>query len=169
MNSSTIHFVPRHKLLQVTKGMVVTLKYALFDAHSGEIIEFRGDLVYLHGADTQVLPKLEQALEGLAVGAKCEVSLLPDEAFGPPDPALVVREPVADFPPQALQPGSSVEGHAPDGKVVMFRVVATEAGHVILDGNHPLAGRSLRFVLEVMDLRKASAAETAAGHAIRLD
>jgi FKBP-type peptidyl-prolyl cis-trans isomerase SlyD len=167
MSSNTIHFVPRRNLLQVSRGMVVTLKYALFDTQRDELIEFRSDLVYLHGADSPVLPKLEQGVEGLVIGAKCEISLQPDEAFGLPDPRLIVREPRADFPPEALQPGASMEGHAPDGKVIMFRVTAVDATHVTLDGNHPLAGRSLKFVLEVMDIRRASSAEIEAGHAIR--
>ena len=168
MTSNTMHFVPRRNLLHVAMGEVVTLKYALFDASSDELLEYRADLIYLHGAEGGALPHLQAAIEGMGVGMKGEVSLTPGQAFGPSDPALVMRENAADLPPEAQRVGASLEGEAEDGSRVMFRVTALARDVVTLDGNHPLAGRSLRFVVEVADIRHATEQERQAGYAFRI-
>lgn len=168
MTSNTMHFVPRRNLLNVTKGEVVTLKYALFDAASDELIEYRADLIYLHGAAGGALPHLQAAIEGMGVGMKREVSLTPEQAFGRPDPALVLRENAANLPAEAQRVGASLEGEAEDGSRVLFRVTALAGDVVTLDGNHPLAGRRLRFVVEVADIRHATEQERAAGYALRM-
>lgn len=168
MTSKPIHFVPTQALLQVGKHKVVTLKYALFDGVSQELLEYRDDLIYLHGADGGALPRLETAVEGLHVGMKCEVSMAPEEAFGNFDSALLITERRADLPPQAQTLGATLEGTAEDGPVITFRVVKVEGDSITLNGNHPFAGRSLRFVVEVVGIRMATEAELMAGHALRL-
>ncbi len=168
MTSNTIHFVPRRNLLNVAPGNVVTLKYALFDAASHELLEYRADLIYLHAAAGGALPHLQAALEGMGVGMKREVSLTPQEAFGQPDPALLISESRANLPTEAHQVGASVDGEAEDGSRVTFRVTALAGDVVTLNGNHPLAGKSLRFVVEVADIRHATEQEREAGYAFRM-
>ena len=168
MTSNTIHFVPRRNLLSVTKNEVVTLKYALFDAISDELLEYRADLIYLHGAEGGALPHLQAAIEGMVVGMKREVSLAPQEAFGLPDPALQISENRANLPTEAHRVGAAVEGEAEDGSRITFRVSALAGEVVTLNGNHPLAGKSLRFVVEVADIRHATEQERQAGYAFRL-
>ncbi len=168
MTSNTIHFVPRRNLLNVAPGNVVTLKYALFDAASDELLEYRADLIYLHGAAGGALPHLQAALEGMGVGMKREVSLTPQEAFGQPDPALVISEHRASLPSEALRVGATVEGEVEDGSRVTFRVTAVAGDVVTLNGNHPLAGMRLRFVVEVADIRNATEQEREAGYAFRM-
>lgn len=168
MTSNTIHFVPRRNLLNVAKGKVVTLKYALFDAASDELLEYRSDLIYLHGAEGGALPHLQAAVEGMGMDTKREVSLAPQEAFGQPDPALVISESRANLPAEAQQVGASVEGEAEDGSRVTFRVTAVAGDVVTLNGNHPLAGKSLRFMVEVADIRNATEQELEAGYAFRI-
>ena len=168
MTTNTIHFVPRRNLLNVTKDKVVTLKYALFDATSAELLEYRADLIYLHGAAGGALPHLQTAIEGMSVSMKREVSLTPAEAFGLPDPALIINENQANLPAEVLRVGATVEGEAQDGTHISFRVTALTGGEVTLNGNHPLAGKSLRFVVEVADIRHATEQELEAGYAFRL-
>ncbi len=168
MTSKPLHFVSTQALLQVGKDKVVTLKYALFDGVSQELLEYRDDLIYLHGADAGSLPRLEMAVEGLRIGMKCEVSMAPEEAFGRFDPGLVITEQRADLPPEAQTLGATLEGTAEDEQIVTFRVVKVEGGSITLNGNHPFAGRSLRFVVEVVGIRAATEAELVAGHALRL-
>jgi FKBP-type peptidyl-prolyl cis-trans isomerase SlyD len=75
--------------------------------------------------------------------------------------------PAAELPGQAQQVGAQVEGQAEDGKAVMFRVLKIEGGMITLDGNHALAGRTVKFILEVVAVRAATAEELAAGYAFR--
>lgn len=168
MTSNTIHFIPRRNLFTVEKDKVVTLKYALFDAVDDELLEYREDLIYLHGAVGGALPHLQAAIEGMAVGMKREVSLAPHEAFGQPDPALLINENRKNLPAEAYQLGASVEGEAQDGARLTFRVTALAGEIVTLNGNHPLAGKSLRFMVEVADIRIATEQELEAGYAFRM-
>ncbi len=160
-----LHFISKPNYGRIRKDKVVRLKYAVFDRNGEQALEFRDDLYYLHGGYGGAFPKIEQALEGMDIYGKTEVELDPEDGYGRYDPALVITAPLSDFPPEARQPGARLEGEAPDGSVVMFRVVGQEGDTLTVDGNHPLAGRELRFVLEVLDIRNASEAEIAAGYA----
>jgi len=101
------------------------------------------------------------------VDSRCEVLLTPDEGFGAHDPQLVMTLAASDLPEQAQQVGAALEGQGEDGNVVKFRVLKVEDGMITLDGNHALAGRSVKFVLEVTAIRTASAEELAAGYAFK--
>jgi FKBP-type peptidyl-prolyl cis-trans isomerase SlyD len=104
----------------------------------------------------------------MGVGMKREVRLAPHEAFGQPDPARVITEYRANLPSEAQRVGASVEGEAEDGTGITFRVTALAGDAVTLDGNHPLAGKSLRFVVEVVDIRNATPQERSVGYAFRM-
>lgn len=165
MTSQILHFVRQPSTLRIARDRVVRLKYLVFNAETEEIIEFRDDLYYLHGGYGGAFVKVEEALEGEAVGAKVELSLTAEEAYGPRDPAMVITGPADHFPPEAHHVGARLEGHGPDGHVVEFVVTRIADGSLTVDGNHPLAGMPLRLVLEVLDIRPASEAELKARHA----
>ena len=166
MSEQVLHFVPKPSYLRVDRDRVVRLKYALFDADSDEIIEYRDDLYYLHGHAGQQFPKIEAALAGLEVGEKVEVELGPADGYGERDPDLVITGPIEHFPPEAQQVGTMLDGEAADGHVVQFVVRSVDNGVVTVDGNHPLAGRRLRFVFEVIEIRQARTDELAAGRVL---
>jgi FKBP-type peptidyl-prolyl cis-trans isomerase SlyD len=165
MSEQKLHFISKPNYGRIRKDKVVRLRYALFDRDGEHALEFRDDLYYLHGGYGGAFPKIEAALEGMEIQGKTEVELDPGEGYGHYDPALRVTAPLEAFPPEAHQLGARLEGEAPDGRVLTFRVVELENRQLTVDANHPLAGRSLRFVLEVLDIRNASEAEIAAGHA----
>ena len=165
MSEQKLHFISKPSYGRIRKDKVVRLRYALFDRDGGHALEFRDDLYYLHGGYGGAFARIEAALEGMEIQGKTEVELEPEEGYGRFDPALRVTAPLETFPPEAHQLGARLEGEAPDGRVLDFRVVKLENGQLTLDANHPLAGRSLRFVLEVLDIRNASEAEITAGHA----
>lgn len=167
MSSDIVNFTPHLNLQRVGPDKVVTLKYALFDRDTEELIEYRDDLIYLHGGYETRLEKLQQAVEGLPIGASEDVDLTSEQAFGPVDPNLVITDHADNFPAEARQPGTELEGHAPDGTVIMFRVTDVQGDQITVDGNHPLSGRNLRFVVEVKDVRDATNGELEAGHAWR--
>lgn len=166
MTSRPLNFVPPSALREVRAGRVVTLKYALFDADNDALIEYRHDLHYLHGGTDTRLLKLQQAVEGMRAGMKTTVQLSAEEAFGAVDGDLILRVPTAALPAEALKPGAMVDGEAPDGRVQSFRVVRVDGDSAEIDGNHPLAGRALRFVVEVAAVRQAGQQELETGRAL---
>lgn len=150
----------------IGKDTVVTLTYQLTTL-AGEQLEeatTEAPAAYLHGGYDGIFPKVEAALEGKAVGTELDLVLEPDDAFGEYDAELVRVEPLDVFPPE-VHVGMQLEGASEDGQHVMLYTVTDVAdGKVVVDGNHPLAGQSLRLRCTVGDVRAASAEEVAHGH-----
>jgi FKBP-type peptidyl-prolyl cis-trans isomerase SlyD len=120
-------------------------------------------MVYLHGGYGNTLPKIEEALDGQETGYKVTLALAAADAFGLRDENLMQTIPKSQFPP-GVKVGGQLEGRGEDGQAQAFTVVKIKGDTVILDGNHPLAGKDLRFALAVMDVRPASEEEIAHGH-----
>lgn len=148
----------------ITDGKVVTMQYALTNAQ-GVVVREAGDapISYLHGAGI-LFSKLEQALAEHAVGDIVTVRLLPDDAFGKRDIELLQEVPMADFPPgEDIRVGGKVTGHNENGNTVDFTVTDIRDDIVYLDGNHPLAGQTLVFEVEIQAIRNASDEELSQG------
>ena len=152
--------------MNIAKDTVVSLHYKLSDAQGNLIEESSAPMVYLHGGYGNTLPKIEAALDGQAVGFQTQIQVEPEDAFGEYDAELVKIEPRNLFPAE-LEVGMQFEGapdDEPNAEVRIFTVTDIADGKVVLDGNHPLAGMALRFALNVVEVRKASAEEVAHGH-----
>ncbi len=150
--------------MKITKDTVVTMRVKVAD-RLGRLLENNKEpSAYLHGGYGNALPRIEQALEGQEPGHAVTLDLGPDEAFGPRDESLAIQIPKAQFPP-GVKVGGVLELAGPDGHPRPFRVVKIKGPVVLLDGNHELAGQSLRFSLQVVDVRAASPEEIAHGHA----
>jgi len=152
--------------LQIGKDTVVALTYRL-STLDGELLEealAESPAVYLQGGYDGIFPRVEAALEGQAAGAELDIVLEPDDAFGEYDAELVRIEPIDAFP-EEVKIGMQLEGASDDGEHVMLYTVTDVAdGKVVVDGNHPLAGQSLRLTCVVQSVRPASAEEVAHGH-----
>jgi len=120
-------------------------------------------MVYLHGGYGNTLPKIEEALEGQEAGFKTVLNLSAQDAFGERDETLMQTIPKTQFP-HGVKIGGQREGRGEVGQAHAFTVMKIKGDTVILDGNHPLAGKALRFTLEVTGVRAASAEEIAHGH-----
>lgn len=166
MTAVTVPFIdnvsPTH---HISRDHTVRLRYAVFNAEDNTALEYRDDLYYLHGGYGGAFPKVEEALDSLRVGEKVDITLSPEEAYGPYRSDLVITEMDDSFPPEAHHVGAQIEGHAPDGSVIPFRVIQATPGQITVDGNHPWAGMDLRFVLEVMSVRPATEKELNDGYA----
>ncbi|MDB5954938.1 peptidylprolyl isomerase [Ramlibacter sp.] len=149
--------------MNIAKDTVVTLRYKVADASGRLIEESREPMVYLHGGYNNTLPKIEQALEGKEPGYETTVSLQPEDAFGQRDESLVRVIPKDDFPP-GVKVGGQLQGVADDGRPHVFHVMKIKGHEVHLDGNHPMAGKALKFTLKITDVRPATAEELAHGH-----
>jgi FKBP-type peptidyl-prolyl cis-trans isomerase SlyD len=144
--------------MKIDKDTVVTLKYKVAEA-TGKLIEASKDpMVYLHGGYENTLPKIEAALQGREPGYQVTLDLQPEDAFGQRDESLVRTIPKSEFPP-GVKVGGQLEGRTDNGEPHVFHVMKIKGDTVHLDGNHPLAGRPLRFTLHVTGVRAASAEE----------
>lgn len=120
---------------------------------------------YLHGAGT-IPPRLEQELESHKVGDIVRTRLLPDDAFGRRDVELVHEVPLNEIPEsEQIEAGGQIVGTDQDGNEVTFAVTAINDGIASLDGNHPLAGQTLIFEVEIQAIRDATDEEIRAGKA----
>lgn len=130
------------------------------DAEGGEPI------VYVHGYG-MLVPGLEKALVGLGPGDERDVIVPPEEGFGERDEELVLEIDRSEVPrPDAVAVGDELVAESPEGEEAIMRVIEVTPDAVILDGNHPLAGETLRYSVIVRDVRPATAeeiAEAAAG------
>lgn len=142
------------------------MQYSLTNSQ-GVVVRDAGEVpvTYLHGAGV-LFPKLEKALEQHVVGDIVTVRLLPDDAFGKRNVDLLCEVPLDEFPPgETIDIGGSIVGKSEDGVETGFTVTDIRDTIAYLDGNHPLAGQSLVFEVEVQAIRNASDAEIEAGRA----
>jgi FKBP-type peptidyl-prolyl cis-trans isomerase SlyD len=151
--------------VQIEKNRVVTLHYTLRD-DQGAVIDTssgRAPLSYLHGKGN-IIPGLEKALAGKSAGDRLEVTVAPEQGYGPRDERLVQTLPRSRFEQgTALQPGMQLRATTPRGARIVT-VVKVERDFVTVDGNHPLAGRTLHFAVEVAEVRRATHEEVSHGH-----
>jgi FKBP-type peptidyl-prolyl cis-trans isomerase SlyD len=153
-----MRFPGQNRPMKIEKDTVVTLRYRVADAGGKLIEESREPMVYLHGGYDNTLPKIEAALDGREAGYEANLQLQPEDAFGVRDESLARTIPKKEFPP-GVKVGGQLEGHTDDGQPHVFHVMKIKGDTVFLDGNHPLAGRELRFHLKVTGVRKATAEE----------
>ncbi len=151
--------------MQVGKDTVVALDVQLSDVHGNRIQQSPEPVQYLHGGYEGIFPLVEQTLQGRERGAKIEVRLEPEDAFGEYDTELVRLAERAQFPPElAVGMQFEQEGGSAD-QLLIFTVTDVADDKVVLDGNHPLAGMALSFACTVVSVRAASAGEIERGYA----
>jgi FKBP-type peptidyl-prolyl cis-trans isomerase SlyD len=150
--------------VQIVKDTVVEITYELYDEDGNLIEKTDAPMEYLHGDYAGIFPLVERALAGKSVGDTCRVRLEPDDAFGDYDAELVQMEPVDKFP-ENVAVGMRFEGqHDASNEALLYTVTDIAEGKVMLDGNHPLAGRTLQFACTVTGVRAASQEEVTHGH-----
>ncbi len=148
---------------RVGRNKVVSLTYEIRDA-GGELME-RVDLPvnYVHGGRSNLFPQVEQGLDGCHVGDKVEVTLAPEEGFGIPRPELIYTDTIQNVPPEYRRVGAEAMFQNEKGEAITMVVTGIANGKIILDGNHPLAGRTIAFKVTVTGIRDAKPAEVASG------
>jgi len=153
--------------MKVSKDSVVALEYRLH-LGDGEVIdqsEPGQPLAYMHGRG-QIVPGLEGQLEGMNVGESKKVVVAPSQGYGEHDMRGVQTVPRSMFPPNApLQPGMSISAQTEGGDVIPITIRELKGDSVVVDLNHPLAGKTLHFDVTVREVRPATAEELEHGHA----
>ncbi|MGH8460325.1 MAG: peptidylprolyl isomerase [Stenotrophobium sp.] len=151
--------------MQIANQRVVLFHYTLTDDR-GEVIDSSSGsepLAYLHGGGN-IVPGLEQALEGKKAGDKLQVKVSPEQGYGVRDESLVQQVPRRAFQGVAdVQPGMSFRADGPQGPVSVT-VTKVQGDMVTIDSNHALAGETLNFDVEITEVREATEEELAHGH-----
>ena len=150
----------------ITSPCVVSLTWKLRDSQGQLIDELKDPVEFFYGGD-DLLAKVEEALLDQAAGYATTLHLEPEHAFGDYDAALVFFEERSVLPDaevgmqfDGLPPGATTQDMPSDA---IYTVTEAYPGHVVLDGNHPLAGIALRLEMVVCDVRAATEAEIEAG------
>jgi FKBP-type peptidyl-prolyl cis-trans isomerase SlyD len=151
----------------IADGQVVIMQYTL-RSDEGEVLdESTADepMAYLHGAEN-IVPGLEKALTGKSIGFKGKVTVSPEDGYGERDeddePDAIPRK---AFPADMLiEPGMTFMAEGPNDEHAPIWVVAVEGDKILVDSQHPLAGKTLHFDVEVMSIRAATADELEHGH-----
>lgn len=149
--------------MKIEKDTAVTLRYKLTDTQGKLLEQSQEPMVYLHGGYDNTFPKLEAALEGQTPGFQTTLELAPQDAFGLRDESLLQAIPKTQFPP-GVKVGGQLQRQGADGQAQMFTVMKIKGDTVMLDGNHPMAGKVLRLSVTVTEVRAATAEEIAHRH-----
>ena len=149
----------------ITDDRVVSLAFSLKDGEGNvlEVATHEEPMAYLHG-HSNLLPALESALSGCGAGEHITISVAPEEGFGAYDAANTHTVERNAFGEDDVVAGMPVMVETPSGALTFF-VKEVKGDEVVLDGNHPYAGKELVFEVEVVEIRAATADEINHGHA----
>ena len=154
--------------MDIKEQCVVALTWTLKDT-LGETLDVLDEPVEFLMGGQDLLPKIEAALQGHTAGDKIDLHLEPEDAFGDFDDQLLFLEPRELFP-KDIEEGLTIEGSAlpagcnPDApRNALYTIAQIYPEHVVLDGNHPLAGMAIRIHLKVASVRVATEEEVARG------
>lgn len=151
--------------MKISDQKIVVIDYILTD-ENGDILDKSddGSFAYLHGAGNIVIG-LENALVGKSINDGFSVSVPPAEAYGERNPGMQQTVSIEMFDDtKELEVGRQFHAQSPDGEAVTVTIAAIEDDSVTIDGNHPLAGKTLNFNVKVIDIRDASEEEISHGH-----
>ncbi|HET7267879.1 MAG TPA: peptidylprolyl isomerase [Oleiagrimonas sp.] len=152
--------------MQIADRSVASFHYTLTN-EGGDVIDSSRErnepLAYLHGAGN-IVPGLEKAMAGREAGDSFKVEVAPAEGYGPRHEEMMQTVPRSSFQgvPE-VKPGMQFQANGPQGQVIVTVVEANDE-EVKVDGNHPLAGETLHFDVEVTEVREATEEELTHGH-----
>ena len=149
------------KPMTVSAGEEITIEYTLKLEDKTTIDSNVGaePFKFVQG-ERQIVPGLETALEGLKVGDKKEVKVKPEDGYGAVDPAAFQEVEKSRIPPEALVVGTPLEGRDPSGRPIRAKVSEIKESTVVLDMNHPLAGKTLLFEIKILGIQAAGLPES---------
>jgi FKBP-type peptidyl-prolyl cis-trans isomerase SlyD len=138
----------------VKDGLMISLDYTLKNPE-GKVLETskgREPLRYIHG-QKMMIPGLEKELTGMKVGGAKQVTVKPEDGYGKINPNAVREIPKEKIPPNALKVGATLAATEPNGMVVPMTVKQIKEKTVVMDMNHPMAGKTLVFDVKVVDIQ----------------
>jgi FKBP-type peptidyl-prolyl cis-trans isomerase SlyD len=151
--------------MSTSDNKVVSFEYELKDANTGEVLDSnvgKEPLEFVSGKG-QIIPGLEKKLTGMNEGEKAEVQVPASEGYGEVNPDAVQTLPKEQFAGIDLQVGMVLYGQGENGETVQVTVKSFDDNNVVVDFNHPLAGKDLIFNVSVLGVRDATESEAASG------
>jgi FKBP-type peptidyl-prolyl cis-trans isomerase SlyD len=141
---------------RVREGSVVAMEYTLTDERGSVLDSSDGKepMIYVHGQG-QIVPGLERALTGMKPGEQKTVTVKPEDGYGQPDPQAFQEIPKENFPAESLKVGAVLTARSQDGVPIRMRVHEIKDKVVLVDFNHPLAGKTLTFKVKVTEIKTA--------------
>ncbi len=151
----------------IQDGKFVELTYKVTDRKSGHVLtQVEFPLGYVHGHNEILSPAVHQQLQGRKAGETIEVPIDGNEIFGPRDESLVFTDLIENVPEEYRQVGCSILMENDKGQTRSFLVTWLDDEKLTVDGNNPLSGREVVFILEILTVRDASEEETKIGEAL---
>lgn len=142
----------------IQDGSIVSIEYTLTD-DAGNVIDTnvgKEPLTFIEGAG-QIVKGLEKELIGLKTGDQKKVQVKPEDGYGMPDPKAFQEVPRDKIPPEGQKSGTMLMTKTPDGRALPMRVHEVKDKTVVVDLNHPLAGKTLNFDVKIKDIKSAEA------------
>ena len=139
---------------RIREGSLVSFDYTLSD-QDGKVLESnkgKEPMSYMHGKG-QIIPGLEKELSGMKVGEQKKVQVKPEDGYGPVNPQAFQEVPKERLPPEALKVGTVLMAQGPQGQGIPARVHEIKDATVIMDFNHPMAGKTLSFDVKITDIK----------------
>ena len=143
--------------MSVSDGKTVSMEYSLtledkkvLDSNVG------GEPLNFTQGSHQIIPGLETALEGMKVGETKQVTVDPEQGYGPINPKAIQEVSIDKIPPEARKVGMRLQGKGPQGQMVNPIITEVKEKVVMLDFNHPLAGKKLFFDIKILDIKTPS-------------
>lgn len=143
--------------MTVSDGKTISMEYTL-TLEDQKVIDTnvgKAPLKFTQGSH-QIIPGLETALEGMKKGESKQVTVAPEQAYGVSNPQAIQEVPIDKIPPEARKVGMTLQGKDANGRMVHPRVTEVKEQVVVLDFNHPLAGKTLNFDVKILDVEAAS-------------
>ncbi|RUM94267.1 MAG: peptidylprolyl isomerase [Thiothrix sp.] len=145
--------------MAIDKGKLVEFTYSITDDRGAVVEQIDLPVNYIHGGDSGMYVKIENAIEGHKAGETVSVSLTPEDGFGMPDPKLIFTDDLDNVPKEFHHIGAEAEFKNDEGETKTFRVTEIKDGKFTMDGNHPLAGQTIEFSVNILQVREATEEE----------
>jgi FKBP-type peptidyl-prolyl cis-trans isomerase SlyD len=144
--------------MTVSEGKSISMEYTL-TLENKEVLDSNvgGEPLTFTQGSHQIIPGLETALDGMKAGERKQVTVAPEQGYGKVDPQAIQEVPIDQIPPDARKVGVQLQGKDGQGRVVHPTVTEVKEQVVVLDFNHPLAGKTLYFDVKILDVKTATA------------
>ncbi len=144
--------------MTVSEGKSISMEYTL-TLENKEVLDSNvgGEPLTFTQGSHQIIPGLETALDGMKAGDRKQVTVAPKEGYGEINPQAFQEVPIDQIPPDARKVGVQLQGKDGQGRVVHPTVTEIKEEVVVLDFNHPLAGKTLYFDIKILDVKTATA------------
>lgn len=147
----------------IRKSKFVALTYTITDDTDEVLERIDVPITYIQGKNSDVIDKIEKNLEGHQEGDEVTVEISPEEGFGPHQNELTFTDDLENVPPEFHKIGAEVEFQNNQNEIKKFVVTKIEDGKLTVDGNHPFAGKTIRYNIKIREVRDATAEELANG------